>query len=287
MARDKQKQDDKPAGCPAWLATYGDMVTLVLVFFVLLYSFSEIDVAKWQSLVTSFTGREPSYVNEKPGQNIPNPPAVVQNPSTDPGIDPSDQSWSDLFASITKFFQMMADAKTAQTGQQHELEDMALLNADPDRINILLPERMLFNPGEYNLRADAVEDLVALVDYLEETMGDKMQLIGSIVVEGHTDNVPVVPDTRIRDNFDLAYWRAKSVYDALMSSALELPANKYLLKAEGEWYPLYDKAFVGDDRNGPAYENWVKAQNMTAAQRQRNRRVVIVLQRLQEDAVSR
>ena len=36
--------------------TYGDLVTLLLTFFVLLFSFSSIDVAKWQALVGSFTG---------------------------------------------------------------------------------------------------------------------------------------------------------------------------------------------------------------------------------------
>ncbi|MDW7667982.1 MAG: flagellar motor protein MotB [Bacillota bacterium] len=39
-----------------WLTTYSDLVTLLLAFFVLLFSFSEIDAKKWEELVKSFTG---------------------------------------------------------------------------------------------------------------------------------------------------------------------------------------------------------------------------------------
>ena len=40
----------------AWLATYGDLVTLLLCFFVLLFSFSEIDAQKFQAIIQSFQG---------------------------------------------------------------------------------------------------------------------------------------------------------------------------------------------------------------------------------------
>ena len=50
----KSKLEKK--GSPAWMTTYSDMVTLLLTFFVLLYSFSSIDADKWQRLVVAFTG---------------------------------------------------------------------------------------------------------------------------------------------------------------------------------------------------------------------------------------
>ena len=53
MARDK-KEPDPPRGCPAWLATYGDMITLVLTFFVLLFSMSSLDIEKFKALVKIF-----------------------------------------------------------------------------------------------------------------------------------------------------------------------------------------------------------------------------------------
>ncbi len=54
MAR-KKKEESAP-GAPLWLVTYGDMVTLVLTFFVLLFSFSSIDVQKFEMMIMSFQG---------------------------------------------------------------------------------------------------------------------------------------------------------------------------------------------------------------------------------------
>ncbi|MDD3917950.1 MAG: flagellar motor protein MotB, partial [Synergistaceae bacterium] len=48
MARSKKKKEDSSPGAPLWLVTYGDMVTLVLTFFVLLFSMSSIDVQKFE-----------------------------------------------------------------------------------------------------------------------------------------------------------------------------------------------------------------------------------------------
>jgi chemotaxis protein MotB len=51
----KNRPSDDGGG-DEWLTTYSDLVTLLLAFFVLLFSFSEIDAAKWQELVKSFSG---------------------------------------------------------------------------------------------------------------------------------------------------------------------------------------------------------------------------------------
>ena len=56
MPRSKKKKDDSSPGAPLWLVTYGDMVTLVLTFFVLLFSMSSIDARKFEMMVHSFKG---------------------------------------------------------------------------------------------------------------------------------------------------------------------------------------------------------------------------------------
>jgi chemotaxis protein MotB len=53
-----------------WMDTYGDMVTLLLCFFVLLYSMSTIDEKKWQMIVMSFNPN----VTSVPAQSIPQGP---------------------------------------------------------------------------------------------------------------------------------------------------------------------------------------------------------------------
>jgi len=55
MAR-KKKMEKQPKGAPLWMTTYGDMITLVLTFFILLYSYSSLDVLKWKQVVASVKG---------------------------------------------------------------------------------------------------------------------------------------------------------------------------------------------------------------------------------------
>ena len=50
MKRRKKRADESGS----WMDTYGDMVTLLLCFFVLLYSISSVDQAKWREVVKSF-----------------------------------------------------------------------------------------------------------------------------------------------------------------------------------------------------------------------------------------
>ena len=54
MAR-KKKEDTPAPGSPAWMSTYGDMVTLLLCFFVLLFSMSTVDAAKFEALASSLS----------------------------------------------------------------------------------------------------------------------------------------------------------------------------------------------------------------------------------------
>src|SRR6056297_828587 len=52
----KKHNDVEEDSSEDWLTTYSDLVTLLLAFFVLLFSLSEIDAKKWEELVKSFSG---------------------------------------------------------------------------------------------------------------------------------------------------------------------------------------------------------------------------------------
>ena len=54
MAR-KKKPEEAPAGAPAWMATFSDLMNLLLCFFVLLFSMSSMDTAKYNEIVEAIT----------------------------------------------------------------------------------------------------------------------------------------------------------------------------------------------------------------------------------------
>ncbi|MCK5686085.1 hypothetical protein KAJ27_18275, partial [bacterium] len=71
MADDKRKKKEK-AGCPEYMLTYGDMMTLLLCFFVLLFSFSTVDKKKFEKIVASFK----AALGVLPGARVHKPEAA-------------------------------------------------------------------------------------------------------------------------------------------------------------------------------------------------------------------
>src|SRR5690625_4839323 len=53
----RRRRKKKESGAPKWMVTYSDMVTLILVFFILLFSMSQVDIVKFQEISESFRNR--------------------------------------------------------------------------------------------------------------------------------------------------------------------------------------------------------------------------------------
>ena len=53
----RRKRTSQQSGTPKWMVTFSDMITLILVFFILLFSMSQIDLAKFESITESFQSR--------------------------------------------------------------------------------------------------------------------------------------------------------------------------------------------------------------------------------------
>ena len=66
----KKRNKNNESGGDAWLTTYSDLVTLLFAFFVLLFSFSTVDAAKWKEIVLSFTGKQIIFQEEGASDSI-------------------------------------------------------------------------------------------------------------------------------------------------------------------------------------------------------------------------
>ncbi len=84
-----KKRQKSSGGGANWMDTYGDLVTLLLCFFVLLYSISTIDQAKWIQIVKSFNpdAKEVSQIAENPD--------IDANDEVPGGVD--EDAFDDLF----------------------------------------------------------------------------------------------------------------------------------------------------------------------------------------------
>ncbi|MCL2084221.1 MAG: flagellar motor protein MotB [Oscillospiraceae bacterium] len=247
MAR-KKKSDDAPAGCPAWLATYGDMVTLVLTFFVLLFSFSTIDAEKWKTVASSLStlSGTPYFWDGSSQTNNP----IDTTPYFPPGIADLDVSDLEMLQSSD-----MWDELVAMVSQLIETrEDDTAVSSDNTMIQITLPGDMLFDSGKADLKPGGADVLIDVMDQLMNHSQFTLPLIGMFRIEGHTDNVPQ-NSAQFPDNWSLSAGRAYTVLRFLLDAFPEseypdLSESMYSYEGRGEHHPIADNSISdGRDRN--------------------------------------
>lgn len=110
------KRRKKSGGGANWMDTYGDMVTLLLCFFVLLYSISTIDQVKWENLVRSMN------------PNVENVSQVVQDQDIEPGEETvpgsiqSDEAFDQLYEALSDEMEKadVADQVTIHKGKDYQ-----------------------------------------------------------------------------------------------------------------------------------------------------------------------
>ena len=130
--------------------TYGDMVTLLLCFFVLLYSMSTIDSAKWEALVMSFNPMAKQVTTETPSGGK-GPSADADDGGVAPEPDVSDNvTQEEIDEDIESLFQAI-QAYIQQTEQQSTITAAK----DGGKIYISFGEAVFFGPESSYLLAEA------------------------------------------------------------------------------------------------------------------------------------
>lgn len=187
MAR--KKQEEQNAGTPAWLATYGDMMTLLLVFFVLLFAVSNVDSQKYKAVVQSLSG---SLGMLDSGTTVSMEPLINNYPSDSPTESPTvNKEFSDLQEELQKML------------EDQNLKGRVKLELNERGLTVRFLDNVLFDSGKADLKPEAKE-------IIENVSAILQQSKKKITVEGHTDNVPI--STYIYpSNWELSTARAVNV----------------------------------------------------------------------------
>ncbi|MDR1885547.1 MAG: OmpA family protein [Synergistaceae bacterium] len=213
MAR-KKKAEAGSSGAPAWMSTYGDMVTLLLCFFVLLYSFSTIDAQKFISMAESMQ----AAFNVQPGApDITKAPGVITGSQ---GIGPGDSDRTTDSDQTENASQVLALVQEAIKSEH--LEDEIQVVANERGVVISLSEQILFPEGSARIRPESRRILYKIGQILET-------LPNQLSVEGHTDSGRPV-NSIYGDNWGLSSARASAVTSYLDES---LNVGEGRLKAVG------------------------------------------------------
>ncbi|MGB9613967.1 MAG: OmpA/MotB family protein [Fervidobacterium sp.] len=202
---------------PEWLNTYGDMVTLLLTFFVLLFSMSSITPGKFQQLVVGIT----VALNG-------NPPSVLTGGQT--------LSEEALISSKPGVYQELLRISEEYKGK------ITIEDKDEGTL-ITLTNFKIFDPGSAKLTAEAKEIIEKLGAVIIEHTSN------TIEVRGYADDRPLTPDSIYPSNWHLSSARASSVVNFMLT---ELKQKRYVLRIADIHSGLFDiDYFYAPDRFVP------------------------------------
>lgn len=234
----RRPRKKKQTGSPRWMVTYSDMVTLILVFFILLFSMSQIDQMKFDSITESFQSRNildflPSSIPSEgpPGSNgrgAANDDKNDEDESYDTGEDLGDlknqfEKWEEKADELAA---LMADVEMFL--EKEGLEDEVSATRTEEGVTLVLQDSILFDSGEASL-------LESGKPFLNEVAGLLADIPNKVRIEGHTDNRPI-STYRYPSNWELSGARAGRVVRHFSEEA-DLNPNRFLIAGYGDTQP--------------------------------------------------
>ncbi|MFD0680835.1 MULTISPECIES: flagellar motor protein MotB [unclassified Paenibacillus] len=254
MAR-RNKKHAEHENHERWLITYADLITLLLIFFVIMYAMSKIDTEKYQILSQAL-----NFEYKKADSVLPQGQGVLGRVST------AKANEGDKSENAEKEKKEREEKEQKQTRekqlenlleqiqqyiQQQSLQAQVFAANTPKGISVTLNDLFLFDLGKADLKKEAFPILNQLA-----TMFPNLNT--TISIEGHTDNLPLATGSLYKDNWGLSNERSLSVLRYFINNS-GLDPKKFISTGYADTRPV-----VGND---------------TPENRAKNRRVEIVVLR--------
>lgn len=236
---------EESRGVPPWIITFADMVTLLMVFFILLFAIGNVEQEKWRDIKES--------LREALGADS------IEELGTRQGLD------------VVKQVQTLVDEKTVYAVDEvgamvnREMEDIiseveefvfknklsgeVRVSSDPRGAVITISDVVLFPPGSAEMTPQGRKTLRQVFDVLK-------QFQYNVKIEGHTDNTPI-HTLRYPSNWELSAFRASEVAHMMIDDGF--PPERLSVEGFAEFRP--------------------KVPNTSAENRAINRRIEVVYQR--------
>lgn len=239
-------EEEEGGGAPEWMATFADLVTLLMCFFVLLFAMSTIQEETFKELVQSM--KSALGVQQIPETGTREGLVMMVQPSQEPQKERPDNAMDELGGMVQKEMEdIVSDVK--ELVMFNKLGGKVKVEETDDGVVITIADLVLFEPGASDISPGGLEVMQKIAKVLA-------QFAYPIKVAGHTDNIPI-NTAKFASNWELSSNRASDVVRFLIGQGID----PRLLSAQGyaEFKPI--------------------ASNKTAKGRSKNRRVEIIYER--------
>lgn len=243
----RKKKKGKEPNAERWMLTYLDLITLLMVFFVILYASSNIDKEKFQNIAKSFNiamgGGGSQMVDlgldstSKDDKSVPNQ-EVKDSETKDEETQSNDETYK--MEKVKKELDKYMAQNKLKSSVTSAITERGLV--------VSLKNTAFFDSGKATIKRKYKSKIVAIAKIVNK-------LPNYIRIEGHTDNVPI-HTSNFSSNWSLSSARATNVVELVIKKA-QITPNKVSAGAFADTRPI--------------------ASNSTAAGRAKNRRMDIVL----------
>ncbi len=208
--RGSKKKGDDGGGGGDWALSYGDMMTLLMVFFVLIVSFSTTELIKFRQAMGSLKGSHGALL-EQEGRAIIRMESLSSMSITD----------QDIMLKILEELEVQAFDKRAQGEIDVEINQKGL--------NFRIGSELLFDLGS----ADLKRDVLTILDSIAKII---RRFSCEVRVGGHTDSLPI-RTSRFPSNWELSSARASSVV-RYFDEVLRIEPTRFVAVGYGSHRPL-------------------------------------------------
>ncbi len=196
-------------GIPGWVVTYGDMMSLLLTFFILLLSFSSIQETKFQQAIESLQAALGVFNDSE---------SIIQFDSTVVPQEEGGES-SEMLYEFRELEQYLLE---------EEFDDTVEVSMTEKGIQIKIEDGFLFPSGGADMKSGADAILEKVSSFLD---GKPNQ----IQVSGHTDSIPI-KTARFPSNWELSASRAIAVARSLLDHGIS--PDRVSATGFGEFRPI-------------------------------------------------
>lgn len=253
MSKRRKKRKHEDHVDESWLLPYSDLLTLLVALFIVLFASSSIDMQKFQSISNAFNAELTG------GSGIfeyPSPIPEGSRGSSDE-MPESEEAQEEHYKKGLTEDEIQEQERLAEIQnkintyvQENGLEQQLNTKLTVEGLSITIRDNILFTPGSAEVLPENIEVAREISRLLE------MDIPRTIVINGHTDNVPHHND-EFASNWELSVMRAINFMKILLENS-NLKPELFTAKGSGEFQPI--------------------ASNETAEGRAQNRRVEVLIQ---------
>jgi len=246
-----QNNQTAEEGAPTWVVTFADLMSLLLCFFVLLLSFSEMDRKKYREVAGSMANAFGVQRKERAFESPKGTKVIARAFDRDKlATRDKEEIGKERKKKIARQMreEIARKMKEEIESKFQNLKDSIEIEAGEHQVVIRMMGETAFDSGEARIRQEMLPLLKKIASVLKGTTG-------KIVIAGHTDNVPV-SGKKFRSNLQLSVERATRVTEFLLAQGAISP-TRISPVGFGKYQPLES--------------------NDTKEGRKRNRRVEIII----------